>query len=80
MKYIFLIIFLTGCAATPTTQVVKVPVPIVCSTPTPPKPDFCMQKLLKEDDLFVKTRCVLSDIIQHVAYEESLLTALESCR
>jgi len=85
MKYINLLILIgiTGCASTPgidiTPQQVNVIVPIKCKTPVPPVPNFSFGRLKETDDIFIKSKSLLSDIKLHLAYEDELLAALKSC-
>ena len=59
---------------------VKVPVPVACKTPVPVPPTFCFTNLRENDNIFVKTACLLSDRKKSMAYELELLATIESCK
>jgi len=83
MKYVFLLLLLTGCASTPTrieTQIVKVPITVVCQTPEPIVPTFVTPTIKQEDDIFVKVRAILADNEMYKGYTVELLAALRSCK
>ena len=85
MKHLLPIILLTGCATTPpamqlVTQRVEVPISVPCATATPLAPDYCFKKLTTADDIFNKTKCLLSDRQLSIGYETELTAALQSCK
>ena len=77
--------FLASCA-TPDpvikyeTVEVKIPIPVECKTPVPPKPDYNFDKLRIEDTIYDKTKALLADRLLRDAYEKELKAALESCK
>lgn len=86
--YLFLAsVLLTGCATVPDepavevrTVTVEIPIPVKCKAEVPPPPVYCFDSLRKSDDIYIKTRCFLSDRKKSLAYELQLLTGLESCK
>lgn len=79
-------IALVGCATQqdPTarivTQLVEVPIPVMCKAEVPEKPVMNMDKVTVEDDIFVKVQALLADMNLHIGYEIQLLSALMSCK
>lgn len=88
MKNIFIclpLIALGGCATTEpviktVVQRVEVPIAMPCATEIPQQPDFNFPKMTEENNIFEKTRAVLSDVELHNSYETELLAALKSCK
>jgi hypothetical protein len=88
LSILLTVVFLTACQTIPTqpptvevqTVKVEVPIPVACKTPVPPPPEFCFSALKVGDDIYVKTRCLLSDRKKHIAYEIKLLASLNSCK
>lgn len=86
MNYLTLlpILLIVGCASTPTMvvvpQEVQVPIAVACKTETPVVPTFCFDSLKSENDLYEKTRCLLSDRVLSKGYELELNIALSSCK
>lgn len=87
MKYILTITFiaaLTGCA-TPLpvisvrTQIVDVPVPVVCNAVVPSMPLYNFDSMKTSDDVFDKTKALLADRKLSLGYQTELLAALLSC-
>jgi hypothetical protein len=76
MKYLILLLALTGCA----TQEVKVPIPVACKTEEPKVPAYTFETLSKDDTLFNKVKSLLSDRELALAYEIELRAALQSCK
>ena len=85
---IFSVLSLAACTTVPTepavdvkTVKVEVPIAVKCKTPTPVPPKYCFPgSLQKSDDIFIKTRCLLSDRKKSLAYELELSTALDTCK
>ena len=82
-----LVLVISGCAGMGTiptvvehTTTVEVPVAIACKTPEPPPPIYCFDTLKESDDLYTKTRCLLSDRKKSIAYEINLLVSFNSCK
>lgn len=76
---------LTGCATnTPgietVIQRVEIPIAVPCKAEIPARPNFNFDSLTIEQDIFDKTKAVLSDINLHIGYEAELLAALKSCK
>lgn len=84
MKYILILLLLSGCASQSVkpiqVQRIEIPIAMPCITPTPQQPAFNIPQLKQSDDIFVKTKSILADIELHVAYETELLAALLSCK
>lgn len=68
--------WLTGCAHTK--DVVNIPVPVKCETPEPDKPSYRYSP--PYSNVFEGTRDLLGDREISLKYEESLRTALKSCK
>lgn len=81
---IFLILLLvSGCATQgirTEVQKVEVPIAVQCKTDLPQKPNYSFDNLKPEDDLFTKTKALLSDIELYKAYTLELEAALRSCK
>ena len=78
-------ILLSACSGTipvikTETVYVNVKVPVPCNVESPPPPAFNFDKLTKADDLSTKAKSLLADRHLHLAYEQELVVALESCR
>ncbi len=81
---IFFIILLSGCATQAPvvevrTQIVKVPVTVLCDVKIPVKPNYNFDKLTQDDSLFDKVKALLADRILRDAYELELAVALNTC-
>ena len=74
---ILLSIVLSGCATTPETVEVKVPVPVTVSCPQVPKPGMCVPK---NDSRVEWLRCALIDRELIKAYVLELEQTLEACK
>jgi len=79
---------LSGCATTQlpsqpgintVIQKVEIPVSVPCKVKIPEKPAFNFDKLIENDDIYVKSQASLADRLLHLGYEEELLIALNSC-
>jgi hypothetical protein len=79
MKVLLLVLLLGGCACKPPV-IIEVPIAVACKTETPKVPDYCFKSLSVDDTLFDKTKCLLSDRVRGLAYENLLVTSLESCK
>lgn len=73
---ILLAVVLSGCAHTK--DVVNIPVPVKCQTPEPDRPSYRFSPPYA--DVFEGTRDLLGDREISLKYEESLRTALKSCK
>jgi len=76
---------LSGCATTePTvkivTQKVEVPVAMPCKEEVPIAPNYCFSKLNDTENIFDKTKCLLSDRQLSIGYEIELLAKLKACK
>lgn len=60
-------------------QKVEVPIATPCKAVVPTKPDFSFPKLKQSQDIFDKSKTLLSDRKLHLGYETELLAALNSC-
>ena len=80
MKIVWLpVLLLAGCAAVPTTQVVKVPVPVQvpCPRPTiPPKPDLSSLAALQPMDSPQTIIITMTDALKKLAQDDQQLRAL----
>lgn len=77
-------LLLVGCATTDPvisveTQTVKVPVVVPCKALIPVVPTFSFDTIDPAQDIFEKTKILLSDRKLHLGYEAELLAALNSC-
>ena len=86
MRFLMLLLPLSliACATTdPTisveTQIVKVPVAVPCKAAIPVVPTFSFDTIDPAQDIFEKTKILLSDRKLHLGYEAELLAALNSC-
>ena len=71
-----------GCATSPpriVTQTVAIPTPVLCQQVIPTPPAYCFPQLKQTDNVFTKTRCLLSDRALSLGYELELLTKLKAC-
>lgn len=73
-----------ACATTDPTidviiQKVEVPVYMPCQVEIPAIPEFNFDKLSIDENIFNKTKSMLADRKLHLAYEQELLVALQSC-
>lgn len=80
-----LALMLAGCATTePTikivTQRVEVPVAVPCKEVALAVPDYCFDKLTVDNDIFDKTKCLLSDRENSKGYETELLAKFNACK
>ena len=75
---------LVGCASDPVIQTiiqkVEVPIAVPSKVDTPVMPIFSFEKLSQDQDIFEKTKALLSDRKLHLGYEAELLSALNSCK
>lgn len=83
--FIAAVLALAGCATTePTikvvTQRVEVPVSVPCKEVAPATPDYCFGKLKETDDIYDKTKCLLSDQDLSIGYETELLVKFNACK
>lgn len=60
-------------------QQVDVPIYMPCKVSIPEKPKFSFDTLVVDNDIFEKTKAILSDRYLHLGYENELLVALKSC-
>lgn len=78
------LILLTGCATQEQVRYetvrVEVPIPVVCKTPDPEKPQYNFDKLKPEDTIHDKVKALLADRLLKEAYEKELEAALKSCK
>lgn len=80
-----LVVLLGACASSsppvlaPLIQKVEIPIPVPCKVSIPKVPVFSFDSLIEENDIYEKTRSLLSDRRLHLAYETELLAALNSC-
>lgn len=70
---------LTGCAAAPQIQAVKVPVPVECREQVPARPAMPTEALTEADPLDRKTAAALAEIDLREGYEGRLVAALQGC-
>ena len=82
---LFAIILLAGCATTDpvikvVTQRVEVPVPVACKEEAPAVPDYCFSKLTESNDIYDKSKCLLSDRDRSIGYETELLSKFNACK
>ena len=79
-----LALLLCGCSTIPApkvvTQTVDVPIAMPCTQEIPPAPDYCFTKLTADQDIFAKSKCLLSDRDLSMGYELELLTKLKACK
>lgn len=62
------------------TVTVEVPIPVACKSPLPKPPVYCFKELRESNDIFIKTRCLLSDRKKSLAYEIELVATVNSCK
>lgn len=76
------LVTLAGCTAAPRVQVqtVRVPVPVACAEPVPPRPSMPTEHLSPAATIADFTRAAIAEISRREGYELQLRTALENCR
>ena len=82
MNILMLTAVLTGCASAPRveTSEVRVPVPVACIEPVPPRPAMPTEALRPGITIDDFARAAMAEIERREGYEGQLLTALENCR
>lgn len=83
LTYLFVLLFLAGCACKPiiktVDQKVETLVKVPCHVPEIPEPSWPMDKLTKYDDIHKQVQVTLAEIEQRRAYELQLKAAIETC-
>lgn len=78
-----LIAAVTGCASEPTVVhepvEVKVPVMVPCRSKEVAEPKWATDAVAQDADYFEKTRAVVEELAQRIAYEIELRAALQAC-
>lgn len=81
---VVLALALSGCATKEVvkyeTVEVKIPVPVLCQTEEPKKPNFSFERLSTDSSIYEKVQSLVTDRLLHLGYEEQLRTALQSCK
>ncbi|WWQ12965.1 hypothetical protein PQ43W_19 [Ralstonia phage PQ43W] len=82
--YLLLVLLLAGCASEPQIvykpQRVEVPVAVPCKVKAPDKPTWGLSGASVTDDIYVKGRAALAEILQRQAYEAQLEAAVGACQ
>jgi hypothetical protein len=71
-------LWLSGCATQQLVEV-KVPVPVECREPVPPRPTMPTEGLRPEAGLLDKVKALLAEIELREGYEVRLRAALDNC-
>lgn len=81
MRYLILLLLLTGCGVSDifTPVMVKVPIIAKCDVQIPNEPDWNVQHLAADAGLLDKLKAVLSDAELNKGYDEQLVAALNAC-
>ena len=76
-------LFLCACAGEPTVVrepvEVKVPIEVPCKPKDVPVPPWATDQVSDDADYFEKTRAVVEELAQRIAYEIQLKAALAGC-
>jgi len=75
-----LVIWLTGCGATPVLTEVKIPVPVECREEMPERPAMPTEQVTEKPTLDQFTKAAMAEIERREGYEGQLRTALEACK
>jgi hypothetical protein len=79
MTRLLVLLLLAGCATTPITQGVDVPVYVKCVTTVPSVPDFEVRALRTDASEGEKFLAFARDTLKHFRYEGELSAALAGC-
>lgn len=84
MKFIYsilLVIALTACSTTaPRVQEVLVPIQVPCKIDKPTKPDFAVDTLGIDANIFEKVKALLAERKQRMGYEKELEVLIDRCK
>ena len=72
-------LLLTGCATTTSNTITKVPVPVECREPIPPRPAMDTETLDPAAPVDVQARAMRAEIEEREGYEVKLVAALKVC-
>lgn len=77
MKYLSLLLLVTGCATTPAIQRVEIPISISCVKEIPSKPSLPM---VPEKGIFDQAKTLIARDKLRELYENELLVIIKACQ
>lgn len=84
MKFIYsilFVVFLAGCTTTaPRVQEVLVPIQVPCKIDKPAKPNFAVDTLGIDANIFEKVKALLAERKQRMGYEKELEVLIDGCK